>query len=369
MTNKIKTLGGYVIHDGELYKETENKFFKGYQKAEHVDSDIGASWKGPLIPFALWRELVAWCEVTQEKFKSEALAFLYLDADTWKIWYPPQITAGMTVKADPEHKDYNAQRKLMGDGLQLGTVHHHCTTSAFQSGTDSADEIDRDGLHFTIGNLNKRSYDIHFRLCFGGTCYEAAPEDFIGLSEEIDSVPKRFQMSIHKAMIAEATDIDHLKNYYADLFKEPLKNVSKKTYSVPRTGIGQQTKLNGYEGYYLDDYWADDFEEIKKPKDDGLGKIECFDNWNESYGYQVCSLLMEHMSEDNKLLNTYHNNRDYPSGSPEETVLIANFIDSLRPTKQKMICDEIATELTVEYGEVIHGYEVVKIMREWARMA
>ena len=54
----------------------------------------------------------------------------------------------------------------------FGTVHHHCSTSAFQSGTDEADETNREGFHFTIGNLDKEDIDIHFRWCLDNQCHE-----------------------------------------------------------------------------------------------------------------------------------------------------------------------------------------------------
>jgi len=235
-----------ICYKNELYEPVENELFKGYRKLEVEEDAPSIIWKGPLIPFDLWRELIAWCETTQEKFKSEALVFLYLDDKTWKIWYPPQITNGMTVKANPDHKDYRKQRKLLGDALQMGTLHHHCTTSAFQSGTDSNDEIDRDGLHFTIGNLDKDVYDIHLRLCFGGSCYKAKPESFIELDPDLAKVPAKYRMSIHAQMLAEPTD----KSQWTYDFSKELKNIEKPFYSP-------SLKKYGNFGGHQDSFWAE----------------------------------------------------------------------------------------------------------------
>ena len=43
----------------------------------------------------------------------------------------------MTVKSNPEHSEFEAQRAQCPD-IMFGTVHHHCSSSAFQSGTDEA---------------------------------------------------------------------------------------------------------------------------------------------------------------------------------------------------------------------------------------
>lgn len=249
-----------VFNNGKFYKKTENDFFSSYKELDPKDvnvseEEISVTWKGPLIPFSLWRALVAWCEVTQNKFKSEALAFLYLDdKEGWKIWYPPQITNGMTVEVDQESKQYAPQRKLLGDALQMGTLHHHCTSSAFASGTDKADEIDRDGLHFTIGNLNKDEYDIHMRICVNNTCWDCDPADFIEASEELKHVPEKFKKQLHEQLITEATGPNVLKEWEKS-FKEPLKNVRKPNHTSNNKRLSSRigSGLNyGQQGYIWD---------------------------------------------------------------------------------------------------------------------
>jgi len=53
------------------------------------------------------------------------------------------------------------------EGFELfGTIHSHAGISAFHSGTDDRDEIHFDGLHITVGNLDKpsRSYACRWML-------------------------------------------------------------------------------------------------------------------------------------------------------------------------------------------------------------
>ena len=171
----------YYLSNGELYSEETNNFFSFSKKIEIEKRNTEPKWLGSKIPWNLWRELVLWCEMTQEKFGSEALAFLMYDEvkKLWTIWYPPQTSKGMTVKSDPENPLYKEQRKVYGDMLMLGSLHHHCKMAAFQSGTDNSDEHDFDGLHFTVGSLDKKEYTVDARLCINKSCYKVKPSTLI----------------------------------------------------------------------------------------------------------------------------------------------------------------------------------------------
>jgi len=280
-----------VFHNGTFYKKTENDFFCSYKELDPAEvnipeEDISCSWKGPLIPFDLWRELIAWCEITQEKFKSEALAFLYLDdKEGWKIWYPPQITRGMTVGVDQDSPQYNPQRKLLGDALQMGTLHHHCTSSAFASGTDKADEIDRDGLHFTIGNLDKNTYDIHMRICVNNTCWDCEPTDFIEVHESLDHVPEKYRQRIHADMISEASEPAVLKTF-EKIFKEALKNVKKPTYTPPDYG-----GIGGRHQSYIWDEWENDHLPANNKSKQQVSDIELVDEYIRNGGASMITEL------------------------------------------------------------------------------
>jgi hypothetical protein len=59
-----------------------------------------------------------------------------------------------------------------GDWLYFGTVHHHCSASAFQSGTDEANERNQDGLHLTVGRLDAERHDLHARFYLNENCFE-----------------------------------------------------------------------------------------------------------------------------------------------------------------------------------------------------
>ena len=228
------TQNKFFIDDDAVYKEVNKGLYTTYEKQSVGTKKCVPSWTGPKIPWDLWRELIAWCEVTQEKFKSEALALLFLSDDQeWKVWYPPQTTQGMTVQADEKHADYAIQRAKMPD-MQLGTLHHHCTAGAFASGTDEKDEIDRDGLHFTVGSLDEARYTLHYRFCIEGACHEGKAHEVIEMSPDIDLVPAKYKDSLHSQMCSDPT----ASNITWD-FTEELKNVTKKVYVAQNWNRGR----------------------------------------------------------------------------------------------------------------------------------
>lgn len=245
MTDKTKPKN-YIISEDTLYEEVVNPLYVTYKKFSLPVANPNPRWTGPKIPFALWQEMVAWCQVTQAKFKSEALVFLFLDVDKseWKAWYLPQITNGMTVKADDKHEDYKEQRKQFPD-LQFGSLHHHCTAAAFASSTDKEDEQNREGLHFTVGDIGSEEHSLHYRFCIEGACYEGEAHDVIDYALSIKTVPNKYRDKIHADMVKEP-----VQDFEKWDFEKELKNVTKPAYSPPKfqTNSRQSTLPTGIGG-------------------------------------------------------------------------------------------------------------------------
>jgi len=177
-----------IIHGNKLYNEIDNHLFTTYQELEARSSDeLIPVFKGKKIPRRVWKEILSFMKQSYEKFKSETLVYLFYDEKSnnpWSWWIPPQTTSGMTVRSNPNNPEYQLQRKNYPDTM-FGTVHHHCSTSAFQSGTDEADEVNREGIHFTIGNMNKTNdFDLHCRITIGGCHAEIPAETYIEMAED-----------------------------------------------------------------------------------------------------------------------------------------------------------------------------------------
>lgn len=70
------------------------------------------------------------------------------------------------------------------------TVHHHCSASAFQSGTDEDNERNQDGLHITVGHMGSERHDLHARFYLDGNCFDPDMSTFWPLDPAlIERVP------------------------------------------------------------------------------------------------------------------------------------------------------------------------------------
>lgn len=130
-------------------------------------------WAGPKFGREMWNEVLAFFRWTQATTKSESQVRLYVNYITreWKAWaYPQTLGTGMTTR-EISNDDSKSQRAQFSDAdgwLYYGTVHHHCNSSAFQSSVDEANERDQDGIHITVGFMEKQQYDIDIRLYQSG---------------------------------------------------------------------------------------------------------------------------------------------------------------------------------------------------------
>ena len=115
------------------------------------------------IPLTLYRQMLGFLLWTQEAFAAEGLIYAFHHPEHgWHAEPPEQTTHGMTVSAD----DTELETLMAPKGYTLRfTAHHHCTSSAFQSGTDKTDEHSKpSGLHITLGELNKPTLAFHGRI-------------------------------------------------------------------------------------------------------------------------------------------------------------------------------------------------------------
>lgn len=162
-------------------------------------------WTGPKIPADVWSSVLAWFARVQREHKSECQVRLYCNPtlNTWRAWaFPQEIRSGMTTR-EIDNDDFKAQRAQFDDSWHyLGTVHHHCSAGAFQSGPDRANEESQDGLHITIGNLESPRYSLHARFYFGGLEFIPDMSAFWDIGVAAEMVPPathdavaRFQMT------------------------------------------------------------------------------------------------------------------------------------------------------------------------------
>lgn len=169
-----------------------------------ASSDATFKWTGPKIPREEWNKVLAFFRWTYNEHKSESQVKMFVNHVTkeWKAWaFPQRAKTGMTAVEIPatlndseEIKEQRRQFKESEGWTYFGTVHHHCSSSAFQSGTDEHNERDQDGLHITVGKIDEDQFDIHHRTYIGGfKMLMVKLTDFWDVEPEIASLPQNIQ--------------------------------------------------------------------------------------------------------------------------------------------------------------------------------
>lgn len=102
----------------------------------------------PRITSTVFAKAVLFFRAVYEQKDTEAAVLLhYGDKRGWSITVPEQEATG-------SHVSYKTSERLPGYQC-VGTIHSHCAMNAFHSGTDVGDEASHDGVHITIGLLNR----------------------------------------------------------------------------------------------------------------------------------------------------------------------------------------------------------------------
>lgn len=134
-------------------------------------------WRGGKISVAEWEKALSFFQWSYDEFKGEAQLRIYYNEDTssWAFWPMPQYTRrnSLHTKEIDTHELRDKVAELFPPPWSAnGSAHHHCGSGAFQSSTDTSDEIKSIGLHVTLGKLDENEYELHARASFRGLIYK-----------------------------------------------------------------------------------------------------------------------------------------------------------------------------------------------------
>lgn len=169
-------------------------------------------YHGPKLNPELWHQVLSFFRWTHKEHQSECQVRLYVNVKLgrWAAWaFPQAARTGMTARElpVPESSDKAKERfaswqsEPSDDWLYFGTVHHHCSASAFQSSTDEQNEWNQDGLHLTVGKMDGERHDLHARFYLGGNCYEPDLSLFWAIDPELaEQLPAvlHHELAIHQ---------------------------------------------------------------------------------------------------------------------------------------------------------------------------
>ena len=207
--NKSMTTEHLFLNKGVLYEEIDHGLFIQAKEMEIKEKQPMNRWKGGRISYQTWGQIVAFLLWSQKAFKSEAMITLFYNQETkeWRAHPFPQETKGMSVSMKNDSEEFKEQRKMFPHPwLELGSVHHHCTMKAFASGTDDEDERDRDGIHITLGEMEKEALDIHSRATFHRDTQPTNIPDWIEPPDWVEAIPvDSVRMAGYKAALLEVS--------------------------------------------------------------------------------------------------------------------------------------------------------------------
>ena len=246
------TTNDLFTHDNRLFRMVQAGDWSGVEEAPVPNTNAAPAhrWYGGRISDKLWREVLAFLEWSYKETKSEAIVNLFYH-ETTRQWaalaLPQKGYTGMTAELMPEHPDTTPTFARLGAGWeQFGTVHHHCSAAAFQSGTDSADERTKEGLHITIGNLGRSSgYSIHARTSFRRQMFDAVLNDwfeFPGVT--LSDLPVEMSQRVLEYKLTRPNHPDHA---FPDWWKANVIRVApplrQTPYVDPRKPVGMRDEF------------------------------------------------------------------------------------------------------------------------------
>ena len=236
-----------IIDNDKAYKREENELFSFYTPVETVEKQPLVSWKKTPIPIELWNKITAICQWTYEEHKSECVIRLYYNetADCWGAEFFDQEMNGMTVSDEFDIKVLVDSKMTPELGwVEAGSVHHHCASGAFQSGTDEKDEFGCPGLHLTIGKLSLEKLEIHARFLSPSGFQDPNIISFFELPTWLNEVPAEYQTDLASKVLSKILRKKGDPKQADKIWKSRVKEKPKVTYYGGRTTAYYHNKSN-----------------------------------------------------------------------------------------------------------------------------
>jgi hypothetical protein len=224
----------------------------------HIEYEVKSAqgrleYVGPPFLPEMWHQVLSFFRWTHKETKSESQVRLYVNLvlGRWGAWaFPQAARTGLSARELPEpetpekarHRFAFWESEPSDDWLYFGTVHHHCSASAFQSGTDEENERNQDGLHLTVGRMDEERHDLHARFYLGGNCYEPDLSRFWPIDPELAAqVPTGMHDALARFQMGRRVTLDFPDAWRANLVEVAV----TKSVLVPSHdwGLGQEDLL------------------------------------------------------------------------------------------------------------------------------
>lgn len=209
------------IGDARLSRTREVPGLLSCHMEYEIKSGNGSlQYTGPRFSERVWHQVMSFFRWTNQEMDSESQVRLYVNTQLggWGAWaFPQEARTGMSareiaVKETPEQArerfaSWNSEPS--DDWVYFCTAHHHCSASAFQSGTDEQDEKNQDGLHLTVGRMADDRHDLHARFYLDGNCFEPDMSQFWPVDPELaEQVPASMHDALARFQMCEKVVLD-----------------------------------------------------------------------------------------------------------------------------------------------------------------
>lgn len=194
----------------ELVEQKDHPLFRVRMTHKIKETSASFHYIGPKFTAGMWNEILAFFKWSYAKTHGESQVRLFVHPTLgWKAWaFPQEASTGLSTTEMPDNPLTKEQRAQFNDEWYLyGTVHHHCAASAFQSGTDTANERDQEGIHITVGDMGKEVHSLHFRFYYKGCKFQPDMSEFWDVGEQMTVKAKEmkdtFGIEVSLGTIAE----------------------------------------------------------------------------------------------------------------------------------------------------------------------
>lgn len=172
----------YLVTANGIFFHKETKVGSGLVKVDGIPwlepASASMSLNLPKLPGLIIAQAHNFFRLVFETHRSESYVTLMYSGklNQYKLWCPKQTVSAGSVNYDRTDQP-SFDDRTQNDWQMVGTIHSHCDFSAFHSGTDTHDESTFDGIHITLGHVNRDNFSMVASVAFNNQRESMEPEN------------------------------------------------------------------------------------------------------------------------------------------------------------------------------------------------
>lgn len=217
---------GVYLARGGLYKFNNNLLFSSITKIDEVKELMPIEerlvYKIEKMPNSILNQIIGFFKQVYKEHNAESIVLLYYNFDSkeFKVEVPDQKVAGASLSY--------GETPIIENFTLIGSIHSHGNMSAFHSGTDDKDELDWNGLHVTIGNVDEERPSFACRLISEKREFKINISQIVDMPKEETSFPTEWLNKVTKKEYTQVYPGWNMKDYEYDKCIEKLIRDEKK---------------------------------------------------------------------------------------------------------------------------------------------